>query len=1187
MPEQQDIGMPRFPGFEIIETMPRGGMSTVYKARQISLDRIVALKALPPMLAVESADLNQFLSEARITANLKHPNIVQVYDFGHTDEGVYYFVMEFISGYSVGDWIRRKHCLSEQNSLLIAGSVAEALNYAWKSAGVVHCDIKPDNIIIDGDGTIKVADLGLAKSVRSVVNGAKTLTGMVFGTPNYISPEQSRGDVDLDCRTDIYSLGTTLYHAMTGKMPFEGAPAVTAMDLQITDYLPDAQDLNHHISTESSMLIEIMLAKDRNRRQADWEAVLVDINRVLQHKMPQEELPLAGASTMSRSAHRGARPRVKASMTLAMPVLAGEPAPDTVAFQQMQRRFLQRQQRRKGSNLEWWFAAVIAIAVLILGIMIARGVMRKKPPDMVDQRAANMAQPAPAPAANATPAPAEVAAAREKNAREMFEFAKKWAQDNPAQLSAALDKYRQVAQDTRGTKYAFLAQEEIDKTKEALTSAMRAVMSALENQAAPLLAGNEFAKAVELYEQYQGNLAEETKPRRTVAARELRERDREFQEQQRKLAEEADRQWRELLDRVGDSLAGNDVPGARELVKQAAEIPLLDSRKTELAALADVLAEAARLDQRIIDAYKALKGQDITVTLTSGAEKMTIRDVKDDTVQAEQTVIVGAGHISRSKTFRCADLAPAEKHLRLSSDGKPGMELMQGLLSVRERDWAAAESWFAKATPLLSAALVANVRQKQSRQGEEQARRELLALLKTAQIEMPREGAGLNEYLAALAKKRFTAQETEKLAKAVERYRAAYGQTQVAGEFEPVLQTLSQPPQPVAPERAPTHQPLPHPKLQAAPDGAAPRALAQADDIRKQLLDRNRDVGYREIEMTADGEGRVTRLAFFSGALKDIRPLTGLSELRCLEIKNYPPLADLSPLRGLRLETVHLHCPQLKDITPLAGMPLAGVSLVDAKVTDFSALKGMHLTSLNLSGAKIRDIGVLRNMPLQHLNLNRTEVVDLSPLTGNASLRELFLSQTAVRDLAPLKGARLEALDLSETPLMDFTPLADMPLTKLSMARCKGRNFSFLAGMSLFHLNVAQTEFQDLGVLKGMPLKHLDLSGTSIREQDLALLQTLPLELLNLQNTCLRDLEVLQPIATLRELNIKQTQVRQLDPLFAMPGITTLWMDEPDNEQARMRQRGMLLRMVNLQRLNGQPVYVGGWRPGGWRQRRE
>ena len=126
---------PIIPGYDILAPLPQGGMSAVFKARQVSLDRVVALKILPPAMAADGVDIEKFLAEAKITAQLKHPNIVQVYDFGKSPDGIYYFVMEFVSGYSVADWVRRKKSLSVKDALLCAHCVAEALGYLDQCLG--------------------------------------------------------------------------------------------------------------------------------------------------------------------------------------------------------------------------------------------------------------------------------------------------------------------------------------------------------------------------------------------------------------------------------------------------------------------------------------------------------------------------------------------------------------------------------------------------------------------------------------------------------------------------------------------------------------------------------------------------------------------------------------------------------------------------------------------------------------------------------------------------------------------------------------------------------------------------------------------------------------------------------------------------------------------------------------------
>ncbi len=284
-------------GFDLIEKVGEGGMGQVWKARQLSLDRLVAIKLLPPKLSHDPQSIQQIIKEARTAAKLKHPGIVHVYDASERD-GHCCLVMEFVDGYNVGQWISRKKTLSYKDALVVVEAVAVALKYAWHEAGLIHCDIKPENIMVDHDGSIKVADLGL--SLTRDTQAAAQASDEIAGTPGYISPEQVQGDVPLDCRTDIYALGCCLYHMVTGVRPFRDLPDSAAMEAQLSSQIPDPRDIVPEIPASVCVLIEWMLIKDRNHRLADWDAVLKELHRVQKSSMSARGLPPAGASTMLR-----------------------------------------------------------------------------------------------------------------------------------------------------------------------------------------------------------------------------------------------------------------------------------------------------------------------------------------------------------------------------------------------------------------------------------------------------------------------------------------------------------------------------------------------------------------------------------------------------------------------------------------------------------------------------------------------------------------------------------------------------------------------------------------------------------------------------------------------------------------------------------------------------------------------
>jgi len=273
------------PNVEVLGLIGRGGMASVWKARQISLDRFVAIKVLSPQFASTADDIRQFRVEAQTAAQLKHPNIVQVYD-ANFSEGFYYFVMELVDGYTMGDLLRRKGNMPSDDVLVIAESVAVALDYAWSFHRTVHCDIKPDNIMADADGTVKVTDLGLCRTLSLIKESDKSTTDEIFGTPAYMSPEQIYGDAHIDYRSDIYSLGASLYHMLTGCTLFQGMDNDAMMHAHVGGVQsPDPREFTPEVKPAIVMMLERMLAKHPDQRYKDWRQVLTDIKKIQDGKV--------------------------------------------------------------------------------------------------------------------------------------------------------------------------------------------------------------------------------------------------------------------------------------------------------------------------------------------------------------------------------------------------------------------------------------------------------------------------------------------------------------------------------------------------------------------------------------------------------------------------------------------------------------------------------------------------------------------------------------------------------------------------------------------------------------------------------------------------------------------------------------------------------------------------------------
>lgn len=273
--------------FELRREIGRGGMGRVYLARQISLDRPCAVKVMSTELAQNPTFVERFIREARAMARLDHPNVVRCYAVGE-ERGKNYVAMELIDGKSMQDWLDELGRLSVPDALLVTLICADALQFAH-SKNMIHRDIKPDNLLVTTEGVVKVADLGLAKATDEDMSMTQSGTGL--GTPHYMPPEQARNAKHVDSRCDIYALGCTLYHFVTGELPYGGETVLELITSKEKGQFKPANRINSEVPERLDLIIDKMMAKDPKHRYASCAEVIKDLESL---NLAAETLSFAG-----------------------------------------------------------------------------------------------------------------------------------------------------------------------------------------------------------------------------------------------------------------------------------------------------------------------------------------------------------------------------------------------------------------------------------------------------------------------------------------------------------------------------------------------------------------------------------------------------------------------------------------------------------------------------------------------------------------------------------------------------------------------------------------------------------------------------------------------------------------------------------------------------------------------------
>lgn len=633
-------------GFRIERQIGEGGMGRVFLARQLSMDRPVALKILPTAMAADPEVVERFISEVRLSAKLDHPNLVTAYEAGQ-DEGVLFFAMAYVNGPTLHERLRTEGPLSEVEALTITLKIARALAYAWSEHRLLHRDIKPANILLDARGEPKLADLGLARSLKHP-SGGGAAPDAILGTPNYMSPEAVEGE-PLEPGSDIYSLGATLWSMLTAQVPFDGEPPNTVLRRQISEPLPPVTRWNPRVSPETQALLRAMLEKDPRHRIRSWEELIARLEGLLlRQTMPPTTPPVwplaivalllllvVGAAALWTAKRARSRPPTPAS-TPPSPPTVETPTPEIAAP--------------------------------------TAPTPETKPP-----------------VTGEAPRPLSPAAA-------MLNAARAYWRNNPHDPQGAAERFREVVRRHPDTPQARQALEQAERIERLMAQAraLENLLAQWRREADAAMARGDYDEIIRRWSVYRGPFAAETAQWRAAQVEAARAAKRE---EERRTAERRQALDREIEEALGEILR-DDREGALRRLRAASQDGRFQQWKTDVEPLVGSVADLPDRAARLAQSFRALGGQTTDLELREGRlADVTILAVNAGGLSVRQWL--PQGHADRSIFW--AQLSPREVWRRLGPEDDPSARLARGLLAAEHGEWAlAAEQFEGVRTPLAS-----------------------------------------------------------------------------------------------------------------------------------------------------------------------------------------------------------------------------------------------------------------------------------------------------------------------------------------------------------------------------------------------------------------------------------------------------------------------------------------------------
>jgi len=662
-------------GFLIKHKLGEGGMGEVYLATQLSLERDVALKILPSRFTRERSFIVRFLKEVHYQARLDHPNVVATFDAGE-DSGVYYMAMAYMDGETLEERLDRDGPLTEKAALQVIRQVALALQYAFEEKGLLHRDIKPGNIMVTPSQHAKVLDMGLSKN--TLEKASSTLADTLIGTPNYMSPEQIDHPQDLDTRSDMFSLGMTLYHMLTGLVPYEETSYLKTLKRHASEPLEDPRKCMPGISQHTVYFLARLLARSPSDRYATWDELLQELHGVMsQNRLPR--LP-EGDSTLDVDPKQNPSSKIKKATS--------------------KRTKSERERTPRGI----WVSVLVGMGVGTLSVLVFGMVFPRNPasapmtPAPTPLVTPEMTEPLPVATAVPTEIPVEF---QQELARLILEY-----ESGPRDYDQMISDLVALGLESKGTSVSEEAALQIVRVRRDRDQALKKEQDRIRRETLELLYKQGGNSARSYLKTLETPFAEELQQQIGNLRRRIRIVEQQKKEQRESELAAAKEKLEESTREVASFILNREGVAALEAIDNLSKDPALFPVAEDVADLRNEVSALQQIPEQVLADFNRFKESRVRLQLQDRVLDVTVKMVNSDGLDVERFITDESGKVMGSVELDIGffELHPNEILSRLEVFETPAADIFRGLMAHRNGEQERCREALLKAdTPLADA----------------------------------------------------------------------------------------------------------------------------------------------------------------------------------------------------------------------------------------------------------------------------------------------------------------------------------------------------------------------------------------------------------------------------------------------------------------------------------------------------